>query len=44
MKHFRSTEELNDYWSISFDELEQLKTKQDSSKLGFIVQLKYYCR
>src|SRR5680860_415476 len=42
MKHFWNPEELNNYWSISYDEQELLKIKSDISKIGFIIQLKHY--
>ena len=42
MKHLWSPEELSSYWSISYDELELLRIKPDTSKIGFILQLKFY--
>jgi len=42
MKHFWDGKELADHWSLSFEELELLKTKPSRSHLPFSAQLKYY--
>ena len=42
MKQIWTAEELDAYWSISFDELELLRIKPDTSKIAFILQLKFY--
>jgi len=42
MKHFWDGKELADHWSLSFEELELLKTKPSRSHLPFCAQLKYY--
>lgn len=42
MKQIWNSEELSNHWSLSFDELEQLKTKPARNHLGFCVQLKFY--
>ncbi len=42
MKHFWDGKELTDHWSLSFEELELLKTKPSRSHLPFCAQLKHY--
>ncbi len=42
MKHFWDGKELADHWSLSFEELELLKTKPSRHHLPFCVQLKHY--
>ena len=42
MKDFWDGKELADHWSLSFEELELLKTKPSCSHLPFCVQLKHY--
>ena len=42
MKRIWDVEELAQCWSLSFEELELLKTKPARNHLGFIAQLKYY--
>ena len=42
MKQIWNAEELGLYWSLSYEELELLKTKSNKSHLSFCMQLKYY--
>ncbi|WP_439331982.1 DUF4158 domain-containing protein [Pseudoalteromonas caenipelagi] len=42
MKQFWDAHELSEHWSLTFDELELLKTKPARSRLAFCLQLKYY--
>lgn len=42
MKCFWDGKELSNHWSLSFEELELLKTKPSRSHLPFCVQLKHY--
>lgn len=42
MKQIWDTEELSKYWSLSYEELQLLKTKPYNSHLAFCMQLKYY--
>ena len=42
MKQIWNAEELGLYWSLSYEELELLKTKPNKSHLAFCMQLKYY--
>lgn len=42
MKQIWDTEELSKYWSLSYEELQLLKTKLYNSHLAFCMQLKYY--
>jgi len=42
MRRIWDVEELAQCWSLSFEELELLKTKPARSHLGFVAQLKYY--
>ena len=42
MKKIWEADELAEFWSLSFEEIEQLKTKPSRNHLGFCLQLKYY--
>ena len=42
MKQIWDVEELSQYWSLTYEELELLKTKPYKNHLDFCVQLKYY--
>lgn len=42
MKYYWTTKILADHWSLSFEELELLKTKPKRSHLPFCAQLKHY--
>ena len=42
MKQFWDDEELGKYWSLTYQELELLKTKPQKHHLAFCMQLKYY--
>jgi hypothetical protein len=42
MKRIWDAEELATCWSLTFDELQLLKTKPPRTHLGFAIQLKHY--
>lgn len=42
MKHIWDVEELATHWSLSFEEMQLLKSKPSRSHLPFVAQLKYY--
>jgi TnpA family transposase len=42
MKQIWDSNELSDHWSLSFEDLELLKSKPSRSHLPFSIQLKYY--
>jgi len=42
MKQFWDDEELGKHWSLTYQELELLKTKPQKHHLAFCMQLKYY--
>ncbi len=42
MKRIWEADELATYWSLSYDELQLIKTKQLRTQLGYAIQLKYY--
>jgi len=42
MKKVWDTEELTTLWSLSFNDLQLLKTKPSKAHLGFVAQLKHY--
>ena len=42
MKRVWDTDELANIWSLTYDELQLLKTKPPRNHLGFSVQLKYF--
>ncbi|WP_454060729.1 DUF4158 domain-containing protein [Elizabethkingia ursingii] len=42
MKKIWNDEELGQHWSLTYEELELLKTKPEKNHLAFCMQLKYY--
>ena len=42
MKHIWDVEELATHWSLSFEEMQLLKSKPARNHLPLVVQLKYY--